>query len=111
DPHGRLLGNEFGQQAFVFGIQMLNQNEGHAGIVRKASDQFGEGFDSAGRRADGGNQELVTALESCGTVFLRRTTRMVTPRRLRFHISPPSLFEEPELIPWPKARLDLRAGC
>ena len=59
DAHDGLFGNEFGEHAFVFGIQMLDQDEGHACVLGKITHEFGEGFDSAGGSADGGNQEVV----------------------------------------------------
>ncbi len=73
DAHGRLFRNEFGEQAFVLGIKMLDQDESHACIVGKVSHEFGEGLDSASGSADGGNQEVVLGFGRTGTLLLRST--------------------------------------
>ena len=79
DKHPGFFRNEFGEHTFVFRIQMLDQNEGHAGVVGKATHEFGEGFDSACRSADGGNQEVVLVVWRRGIAVPRGSGRPGAP--------------------------------
>ena len=43
---------DVGQRAFPRRVEMLHQNEGHAGVGRQVLKQLREGLEAAGRRAD-----------------------------------------------------------
>ena len=47
----------FLQHAFVGGIEVLHENESHAGVFREITKQFGEGFQAAGGSADADDRE------------------------------------------------------
>ena len=57
DLHGGLLGQQFGGEAFVLGIEMLDQNEAHAAVRRHGIHKSLEGVKAAGRRADADHRE------------------------------------------------------
>lgn len=67
DAHGGFLGEQFGEEAVMLGVEMLDEDEGHAGIGGQVGDEFGEGFDAAGGGADSGNQEIVLAFRGRGS--------------------------------------------
>ena len=48
DRHFTCLGKQLRQMASVARIQMLNQDEGHAGIVRQIAEKLRECLQSAG---------------------------------------------------------------
>src|SRR5436305_12740542 len=47
DEHGGFVVKKFGEHAVMLGVEMLDENEGHAGIGSPVADVFGESFDSA----------------------------------------------------------------
>ena len=57
-----VLGQQVGEDAVVFGVQMLDENVGHAGVGRKIAEQVGDRFDAAGGGADGHNGEALRVL-------------------------------------------------
>ncbi len=52
DRHVRLAGQQLGQQAGVLGIEVLDEDVGHAGVVGQVLEELGERFEAAGRGAD-----------------------------------------------------------
>ena len=50
--HRRVRGEQRHEQTVVGGIEMLNEDEGHAVAVRQSPNQLGAGFQASGRRAD-----------------------------------------------------------
>lgn len=61
-PHGqgRRSGEQIHHQTFVGGIEMLDEDEGHAGAGGKRSDQARARFEPARRGADADDHEIVT---------------------------------------------------
>jgi hypothetical protein len=59
DRHGCRAGDQLGEHAFVFGIEMLNEDESHSGVGREMGEQFGEGFQAARRSPNGDNGHIV----------------------------------------------------
>ena len=59
DGHGGVLGEQFGHEAFVLGGEVLDEDEGHAGVGGKSFEEFGVGFEAAGgcTNADDGEVE------------------------------------------------------
>src|SRR5215469_3749073 len=66
DAHGGFFGKKFGEHAVMFGVEMLNEDEGHAGIGSQVADELGESFDSARGSADGRNQEVPLSIRGRG---------------------------------------------
>ena len=52
DGHPGFPGENPGQHALVVGIEVLNQDEGQAGIEGKVIQQLSKSFQSAGRRSN-----------------------------------------------------------
>ena len=50
----------------MMGIEMLDQDEPHAGAVRKMREQLLIGYETARRRADGDDRKLTVAVISIG---------------------------------------------
>jgi hypothetical protein len=40
DVHGSFLGKQFGEHAVVLGIEMLDEDEGHAGVGSQVGEQI-----------------------------------------------------------------------
>jgi hypothetical protein len=74
--HPRDLGEQLGQMVFARGVQMLDQDEGHAGLRRQPGEQLRKGFKPAGRRSDPDNRK-----RSQATTF-RHVRRRRFPYRL-----------------------------
>ena len=68
DRHPAFFGKQLRQMALVLRIEVLNQHECHARIVRQMAEQFRECFQSAGRGADTDNhrQCAVFVVSSAG---------------------------------------------
>jgi hypothetical protein len=47
DLEARSTRKDLRQQAFAFGIEMLDQNEGHAAVGWQCSEQFGDSFEAS----------------------------------------------------------------
>jgi len=61
DRNGRPLGQYFRQQAFMLGIEMLDQDKGHSGIRRQGREQLAKGFEPASRSTDAHHRERIPA--------------------------------------------------
>jgi hypothetical protein len=81
DAHGGFFGKKFREHAVMLGVEMLNEDEGHAGIGSQVAHELGESFDSARGGADGGDQEVPLAVRGRGRTFLGRIAWVVPPRR------------------------------
>jgi hypothetical protein len=57
DRHLTYLGKQLSQMAGVFWIEVLNQYEGHAGIVRQMAEQLRERLQPAGGGSNADNWE------------------------------------------------------
>ena len=61
---------DFLQRAAMFGVKVLHQHEGHAGLFWQVAQQFGERFEPARRRPDphDGEQSGCLGIILCGGV-------------------------------------------
>jgi len=81
DVHGGFFGKKFGEHAVMLGVEMLDENEGHAGIGSQVADEFGESFDSARGSANSGDQQVALAIRERGRISAGRIEWVVPPRR------------------------------
>jgi len=78
DAHGGFLREEFSEHAVMGGVEMLHEDEGHAGIGGDVTEEFRDCFDSACGGANGRNQEVVSGiLVERESVLLRSTGWLV----------------------------------
>src|SRR5262249_30350470 len=52
-------GEDVLEDAFVLGIEMLDQHEGNSGVNGEMLEQLGEGFNAASRSAEGDDREVL----------------------------------------------------
>ena len=88
DRHSGFLGQQFRQMALVFRIEVLNQHERHAGIVRQMAKQFRECLQPACRRAHSDNHRTRVH----GRLSRRRLQSQPPRSRLRLCGLRPTVF-------------------
>ena len=107
DGHGSFFGNELGKQAVMLGVEMLDEDEGHAGVWREVAEQLGNGFQAARGSSDGNNEEMVIGTSAMipvafwfggfGGLCLHRSSRQQAANREGGNtLSPPTSVAGPE---------------
>jgi hypothetical protein len=97
--HGHLgvLGEQVGGHALVLGVEMVNQDEAHAGIVGEMLDEIGNRLDAIGGCTDGHDNKLISGRSRVlmflgsiggGGIFLARHDQ---------RIGPPHTMKSPEI--------------
>ena len=62
--HRRMAGQQIDHHALVRRIEMLDQNEGHAGVGRERVEEPPEGIEAAGRGAEPDDREINTSVRA-----------------------------------------------